>query len=165
MQHGYRPDNYPGGNFNGVNRPLLPGEETKHPLNIRLILNILLILAIFPLIITLNLLIRKIKLRRIYKLNARECIIKLFEKYLKHLKIQKKPVIDGETPFEYAKRIDSYGCFHPHNFSEIANLFVKARYSQLEITQEEKELVYNFHKHVLNATRKKLKFIYYFTTF
>jgi hypothetical protein len=165
-QQGYRPSNYQPGNSSGTNRkPTMPNEETPQPLNIRLILTILLVVAIFPLIISLNLLIRKIKLKRIYKLNARECVIKLFEKYLKHLKILKKPVLDGETPFEYAKRIDAYGCFHPYSFSEITTLFVKARYSQQEITEEEKEIVYNFYKHVLDATRKKLKFIYFFTTF
>ena len=167
MQYGYNPGGYLPGNFTGTGNPLLPNNEGigKKLLNLRLILTVLFVLAIFPLTIGLNLLIRKIKLRRIYKLNPRECTIKLFEKYLKHLKILKKPVMDGETPYEYAKRIDDYGCFHPYSFSDVANIFVKARYSRLEITEEEKELVYNFHKHILEATRKKLKLLYYFTTF
>ncbi len=167
MQYGYNPGGYLPRNFTGTGNPLLPNNEGigKKLLNLRLILTVLFVLAIFPLTIGLNLLIRKIKLRRIYKLNPRECTIKLFEKYLKHLKILKKPVMDGETPYEYAKRIDDYGCFHPYSFSDVANIFVKARYSRLEITEEEKELVYNFHKHILEATRKKLKLLYYFTTF
>ena len=164
MQPGNRPSNYSPNNYNNTNQPFLDGEKTsKKPLNIHLILTILFVLLIFSLILAFNMLRRKIKLRKIYKLDARECIIKLFEEYLKYLKFIKKPVIGGETPLEYAKRIDTYGYFHPHSFSEIANLFVKARYSQLEITNQDKELVYKFYKHTLDIIPKKTKLRYLFT--
>ncbi|MDQ2085994.1 transglutaminase domain-containing protein [Herbivorax sp. ANBcel31] len=140
-------------------------EEESNIIDLRLILIILFAIIIIPLIITFNMLRRKIKLRKIYNLNARECILKLFENYLKLLSLQRIPVIDGETPLEYAKRLDAYGYFRPHNFSEITNLFVKARYSQMEITSEEKEQVYKFYRYLLKITRKKIKLKYFFITF
>lgn len=160
----YQPSNYQPSNHGNTNRSPLNNKKTsKQFLSMRLILITLLILLIFPMILAFNILRRKIKLHKIYKLNPRECIIKLFEEYLKYLKILSKPVMGGETPLEYAKRIDAYGYFHPHSFSEITNLFVKARYSQLEITEQDKEMVYKFYSHVLDAIPKKLKLRYLFT--
>ncbi|MDQ2085997.1 transglutaminase domain-containing protein [Herbivorax sp. ANBcel31] len=152
-------------NSDNMSQSPLQNSQNDTPLNMHLILIALLVVVIITLIIIFNMLRRKIKLRKIYNLNARECIIKLFENYLKHLKLQKQSVIDGETPIEYANRIDSYGHFHPNTFSEITNLFVKARYSQLEITNQDKEFVYNFYKHISGITRKKLKLRYFFIAF
>ncbi|TYQ18021.1 UNVERIFIED_CONTAM: Transglutaminase-like enzymes, putative cysteine proteases [Acetivibrio alkalicellulosi] len=143
----------------------LYNDEDQRERSLLIILAVLLVISIILLIVIFNMLRRKLKLRKLYKMSSRECIIKLYEHYLRVLHQQKKPIMDGETPLEYAKRIDAYGYFYPYSFSEIADVFVKARYSQQEMTEEEKEKVFKFYKNILDFTRKNLKLKYLFWVF
>lgn len=127
------------------------------------ILTFMFIVLIFLLI---NALRRKHRLKRILKMPPKEAVIELYQFYLKHLLLQNMPLIEGETPLEYANRLDGYKYLLPHRFNDIASVFMKARYSKNEVTESDKNTVYKYYKPIEQKTRKSLgRFRYFFMAY
>jgi len=113
-------------------------------------------------VIVINKIRRKQKLKAILNMPPKEAVIKLYEVYLNHLLYQYMPVRPAETPLEYAKRLDDYGYFTPQKFIDVASIFVKARYSPNEVTEEDKSNVMKFYEPIVSKTRVSLGRIKYF---
>lgn len=127
---------------------------------------ILTFLFIVLTILLINTLRRKHRLKRILKMHPKEAIIELYLFYLKHLLLQNMPLIEGETPLEYANRLDGYKYLLPHKFNDIASVFMKARYSKNEVTESDKNTVYKYYKPIDQKTRKCLgRFRYFFMAY
>lgn len=113
-------------------------------------------------IIVINRIRRKHNLKSILSLPPKEAIIRLYEIYLSHLSYQYMLVNPGETPLEYAKRLDDYGYFAPEKFIDVASIFVKARYSQNEVTEADKTNVFRFYDPIVSKTRNSMGRVKYF---
>ncbi|MFZ5989028.1 MAG: DUF4129 domain-containing transglutaminase family protein, partial [Bacillota bacterium] len=124
---------------------------------------VLILVVIIPFgILILSIIRRKRRLNKIGKMNPKESVIRLYEIFLKYLLHQGTPVKAGETPLEYAKRLDDYGYFYPYKFDEISAIFIKARYSKAEVTEDEKNIVFKFYNKILLSSRKNLGLVKYF---
>lgn len=154
-------------NLNGYdrNRPdMYPVQNQNIKIDLASLLTVILLAALSLILIlaVVNITRRMLKLKHILKMPPKEGVIALYESYLKFLLYQRMPVKAGETPLEYAKRLDDYGHFYPHKFSPIAEVFMKARYSRKEVTQNDRSTVYTFYRQMVSKTRKSLGPIRYF---
>ncbi len=120
------------------------------------------IVLLILLILLFNAIKRRLRYNKIRKMDSSDCTIRMFEYFLMHLKYQGAPFKAGETPLEYAKRLDNYGYLYPFKFKEIADVFIKARYSPLKVSEAEKNTVCGFYKKIFSATRKNLGLFKYF---
>ncbi|ODM25106.1 transglutaminase [Clostridium sp. Bc-iso-3] len=139
--------------------------ESQNPFfNTLLIIAIVIGLLVFLILIIvgINKIRRKHKLKSILNMPPKEAVIKLYEIYLNHLLYQYMPVRPGETPLEYAKRLDDYGYFSPKRFIDVATIFVKARYSQNEVTETDMSNVLEFYEPTVSKTRSSMGKIKYF---
>ncbi|HOQ37163.1 MAG TPA: transglutaminase domain-containing protein [Acetivibrio sp.] len=172
----YPQPNVTNNNMNPVNTrdPNMPDyypvyqEETNTVLRIILITAavILTFFLIVLIIILINILRRKYRIKRILKMPPKEAVIELYRIYIKHLQLQNMPSIKGETPLEYADRLDGYKYLHPHKFNDIVSVFMKARYSRNEVTESDKNTFYQYYKTIDQKTRKSLgRYNYFFMAY
>lgn len=113
-------------------------------------------------IVGINKIRKKHWLKSILNMSPKEAVIKLYETYLNHLLYQYMPVRPAETPLEYAKRLDDYGYFAPRKFTDVASIFVKARYSQNEVTEADRASALEFYKPIVLKTRSSMGRLKYF---
>ena len=124
---------------------------------------ILFLLLAFLTINIINIFKHRIRLSKIAVLSPKDSVIAAYDYYLKVLKLQKLGITPGETPISYSRRIDYNLSLFKTNFGTISNIFTKARYSTLDITESEKNLVYDFHLDLLRETKSntgKIKFYF-----
>jgi len=166
MPNQYRPQgnmNNPGGR-DYINAPASDTRVETIPAGLIVTISIVCVIIVLTITILLfNIIRRKLWIRKIKKKNTNEGIINLYEYFLKHLNLYKATSLkSGETPFEYAQRLDKHGYIHPHSFKEVTDIFVKARYSQVEITQSEINTVLKFYKSVFKITQTNMSRYKYF---
>lgn len=101
------------------------------------------------------------------RMNPRKGIINLYRYYIKILSAAGINIKPGETPFEFAKRVDSYFLFYNfENFKAVTDLFVVARYGNIEISDKDRKLVYNFYEHLKEKSQKEMgRFIYFIKSY
>ncbi len=87
---------------------------------------------------------RKFRLQRAQMLNPRQSVIKMYKHYLNALSLQGLKIKPGETPLQYAERIDENLDFTPINFKSVTDAFIKARYSNISINKNEMQLLIDF---------------------
>jgi hypothetical protein len=139
--------------------------QSQNPFIITVLIIVLTLLGFVSLvliIIGINKIRRNRKLKSILNMPPKEAVIKLYEIYLNHLLYQYMPVRSGETPLEYAKRLDNYGYFAPGKFIDVATVFVKARYSRNEVTETDRTCVLKFYEPMISKTRSSMGRIKYF---
>lgn len=120
-----------------------------------IMINVLLIATIIILLL-LVVGIRFWRKWRLTKINARDAILLCYKQYLNILAYQKIPINENETPRVFAKRIDNQFQFDKATFSELTEIFLVARYSQLEIDEEQRNRVIDFRKELLNNLKKHI---------
>ncbi|MDF2612337.1 MAG: transglutaminase protein [Clostridia bacterium] len=108
-------------------------------------------------------LLYKMRKRRLEKMNCRAAILYLYNVYLKLLSHQDLSIRLGETEKVFARRVDRLISFQETTFGEITELFLVARYSQLELTKEDKEKMLSFRYELLKASKKRVGLMEYFT--
>ncbi|MFU0799339.1 MAG: hypothetical protein ACFWUE_01540 [Xylanivirga thermophila] len=88
-----------------------------------------------------------------------------YKKILKLLEIYNYPILKGETPYTYAKRIDTRIISKTCSMDDIACLVVKTKFGQYQPTNNDIKLISNFYTE-LAQNIKKIKYLsYLFTKF
>ena len=159
-QNGYHPVPVPSGKTgNAVNLPedqIEENTEENNTMLIRIVLSFIAAIILIALVVLSNIFRRRRLLSKISRLPQREGVIELYNYFMKYLSYISADIRSGETPLDHAKRLDSYGKFHPDKMLEIAKIFIKARYSQDEITSSEFKRVLSFYKPLRKAAREYL---------
>ncbi|NSW90457.1 MAG: transglutaminase domain-containing protein [Firmicutes bacterium] len=151
-----------------------------------LIWTVIALLLILVLLLIINLSRSKYILNRIKRMSPKESVIAIVEHYIKILSAQGYPVAPGETPLEYAERINRYFVFEKYSykgesidsftrrirdveelykhsmFSKVMEIFIFARYSTAEITQNQKETALAFYDKLIAETKDSMGVIKYF---
>ncbi|NLK21118.1 MAG: transglutaminase domain-containing protein [Epulopiscium sp.] len=92
----------------------------------------------------------------ILRMNGKRTAIMIYDEYLKIGKLLKYPMKDTETPLQYSDRMDKI-----FGDKTITQLFIKARYSQYDLNEEEKKIMHLFYRKLLKDIKErkgKLKF-------
>lgn len=108
---------------------------------------------IFLLILSVNLLRSKLRLYMIINLPPRECVLKLYDYFIRILSLQGLGLQGGETPFQYSRRIDGFMFFSPVKFKVITDIFVKCRYGLYDANEKEKQLISDFRHSLMSETK------------
>lgn len=111
-----------------------------------------------------NLIRRRLRIRNFRKLPHKKSVMGLYKYYLKLLEIDGIKVYPGETPSEFSVRVNKILCIKGGCFKDISDIFIKARFSPDDISNDEKNLVSEFYKGLvvwLSQDLGKLKFIFY----
>jgi transglutaminase-like putative cysteine protease len=119
------------------------------------------LLLIFILTLLFNVFRNRYRLYRIVCLPARECVLRYYDYYISVLGLQGYGLKPSETAFQYSERIDSSLYFKSVKFKEITDVFVRSRYSQKEISENEKQLLCDFQEGFIDemkGTMGKIKF-------
>lgn len=104
--------------------------------------------------------IRRLKfthyLKKLEKLGAEQVIIKYYHRILQLMKLYNWGIKPGETPFEYARRVDDWFISNEDSFYTITEIYVKARYSRIPLTEKEKNRVIAFYHVVIKDLKSYL---------
>lgn len=92
---------------------------------------------------------------KIKHMQPREAICYFYKRIFKRFSKKMYQIELGETELTYAQRIDQ-GCkIETISFEEITHIYLKAQYSPLDMTKEEREIVEQFYKSLRKALRKR----------
>ncbi|KAB3527695.1 transglutaminase TgpA family protein [Alkaliphilus serpentinus] len=72
-------------------------------------------------------------------------------------------ILQGETAYEYAHRVNNKIYNYEHDFRKLTDLYVKAKYSQIEMSEEDKELIFDFFQFIERKVRYRkgsFKYVY-----
>ncbi len=119
---------------------------------------------ILVILLAFNLIRRRLRIRNFRKLPNKKSVISLYKYYLKLLEIDGIKVYPGETPSEFSIRVNKILSINGGCFKDISDIFIKARFSPDDISDDEKNLVGEFNKGLvvwLSQDLGKLKFIFY----
>ncbi|HEX9059858.1 MAG TPA: transglutaminase domain-containing protein, partial [Clostridia bacterium] len=111
-----------------------------------------------------NLIRRRLRIKNFRKLPHKKSVMGLYKYYLKLLEIDGIKVYPGETPSEFAARVNKVLCIKGVCFKDISEIFIKARFSPDDVSDDEKNLVGEFYKGLvvwLSQDLGKLKFLFY----
>jgi len=102
---------------------------------------------------------RKLRVKRLLKLTPQQTIIQMYKYFIKSLSALGYTVNPGETPLQYAERIDSYLEFYPIDFKKVTDIFIKARYSNMTIKEKDRQLMIDFYRIFHVEFRKNMSII------
>jgi len=140
-----------------------PDTTTKGPSAVIIVLSTFagLILLAIALLLT-NIVRYRLRLYKIFNLPANECVLSFYDYYVNVLGLQSFGLLPSETPFQYSSRIDGLMFFSPVRFKVITDIFVKSRYSTDNATENEKQLICDFHSGFLSEIKINMgKFKYF----
>ena len=96
-------------------------------------------------------------------LEPRESILYLYKYYIKLFSLLGLSLNDNETALEYCRRLDeNETLFEGLGLKEITNAFIKARYSETEPSNQDKQVLYNFYEPFMERFKAKQGKIVYF---
>ncbi|MGE5614227.1 MAG: transglutaminase-like domain-containing protein [Bacillota bacterium] len=113
-------------------------------------------------LLLVNMFRSKLYFYRMINLSMKESVTKLYEYYVKMLDLGGYSYFPAETPSLYAERIDSNVYFGPVKFKAITDVFLKARYSLHEPSENEKQLVASFNPEFQKAVKADMGKLKYF---
>ena len=139
-------------------------EDEDEPVNKSFTTVIVFALCVFAalLFIAINQIRNKLKLNKALNMPPRESILSLYKHYIECLMLNKLDITPGETPLAFSERVDSYMLFSAVSFKAITETFLLARYSTLNLTEKDRQLVYDFHKQLVDTVRKEMGKIRFF---
>jgi hypothetical protein len=130
---------------------------------LKILLLFLIIIFIVISIFIINNLRKKIIFKKIATLEPNNSVLEYYKYYINILKYFKLDLMNGETPIQFSKRVDSYFKFGEICFIDITNIFLIARYSNNKIKLSDKNIMKEFNIHLLKAIKKRVTvFNYYF---
>jgi len=106
-------------------------------------------------------LLYKMRKNKLTKMTPREATLYLYSQYLDLLFVQKLSIQGGETEKMFAKRIDTRFPGGAISFKEITSIFLRARYSQIEITETEKKIMIDYKEILLNYSKRAVGLVTY----
>jgi len=120
------------------------------------------IIMMFLAVLISNIIRREFKLRRILRLPPGKCVLAMYKHFIRALALLNMPIKPGETPVEYAGRVDMHELFKPVDFKAVTDVFIKARYSDGDISESDRKLVVDFYKPFMVECKKRMGKIRYF---
>jgi len=129
--------------------PSIGVEQSKRLLYIISITFIFTILIFIFLLCLFNYIRSKAIIFKAMKMQPKQSVLFLYAFYIKILSAQKLGIQSGETPNKYAERVDRNVYYQPISFKKLTSIFVKARYSKIEINDEEKTIFCDFYRAIL----------------
>lgn len=117
--------------------------------------------GIFVILLFVQSLRQSWKLQWYQQKKKRVYIQKIYEKYLKMLALQELQMADGETPLEYAMRINPYVNDHSIDLIKTTEIFLRARYSTMEISPEDFRQMGDFYLHLRRKTKQNTNRVVY----
>ncbi len=112
-------------------------------------------------IIVVLIFLYQLRRHHIMKRSTRSIILSLYKAYLRVLSLQGVVIKAGETERVFASRVDEIISFRELNFKEITEVYLVARYSQLEIEPQQKQKMLDFRNVLLKVSRKKMNILSY----
>lgn len=105
---------------------------------------------------------RRIIIYRLKKYPSKNRIAKIYKRFLRTFSIKDFKIKIGETPLQYAERIDETLGFNEITFRRITDIFNKASYSNASINKEEIQLIIDFYNTIPVYYKKKIGKVRYF---
>lgn len=105
---------------------------------------------------------RKLRVKRLRKLKPKQRVIEMYKYFLRCFSLQGYKIRSGETPLQFAKRIEKDMEFNSTNFLTITDIFMKARYSDLPMEKNEILLLNEFYYFFPTFYKKKTGWVKYF---
>lgn len=137
--------------------------RSKPSWNTAVIISVSAVIGMFALLILFNVFQSKFRLFKLAVLPARESVVRHYEYYLRILRLTGFELKPSETPHQYSDRIDGLLYFRPVSFKAITDIFVRARYSMHDVTENEKQQFVNFVPVFLEEIKKDMGKVKYFT--
>lgn len=105
---------------------------------------------------------RRFRLYRLQRLTPQQGVTEMYRHFLKALSVQGHQIKPGETPLQYAHRIDESLDFKPSSFKTVTDAFIKARYSNNSIDEKERQLVIDFYRTFPAQCKQRTGWLRYF---
>lgn len=115
-------------------------------------------------IILINVIMHKLRFKKLLNLPPREYVLAIYKHIVAALSLDKLGIKPGETPIQYAERIDNYLFFKSISFRGVTDIFMVARYSTRGLDEEHKKTIYEFYKPFIDEIKHdmgRLKFWFY----
>lgn len=162
MMNRYRERN---AQINIANDDLSQTDESKAPVLLIALISagslIVLILLAFLILASVNMFRFYRTMRRIRKADPNTGILYAYSYIIKAMKLQSIDISPGETPTHFGERVEK-SCdykgysFNKTSFIKITEIYVKARYSGLSLTNKEKQEMIEFIDILLQLTYEKI---------
>ncbi len=126
------------------------------------------VILTFVILTTKNILKHTLLFKKIRKANPNKAVLMSFEYMFSILSIQDLAINAAETPSQYGFRVEKFldfrgNSFNKFDFSKVMNYFITARYTQNDLSEEEKLSVLNCIQVLLIITKQRIgKRKYYF---
>lgn len=134
--------------------------ESKSKLFIRITIQLLVVSLLWIFIVPYFK--RKIVIYRLKKYSSKQEIIKTYKRLLRGFSLQGLKINIGETPLQYAQRLDEILDSNDLSFKTITDIFNKACYSNEPISKKEIQNIIDFYNTVPIYCKKKLGKLKYF---
>jgi len=151
-------NNHPG----VTNQPekVTPGNQKQNDGNEILKISIIFIAIVFSLLLTFVLYYNLMRLRYKSELKKADYSKKMYMQFLRILRLLSKmgfPLDQQETIQMLADRVKKYYQFDSVVFQDIANIYMRYRYAQISVTEQECKRVKQFHDGLYNQYKKEEK--------
>lgn len=105
---------------------------------------------------------RRFRLYRLQRLTPQQGVLEMYRHFLRALSVQGLQMKPGETPLQYAHRIDESLDFKPLSFKTVTDTFIKARYSNNSIDEKERQLIIDFYRSFPAQCKQRTGWLRYF---
>ena len=124
--------------------------------------SILIIISLLLWVLAVPYFKRRIIIYRLKKYPSKNRVIKIYKRFLRIFSLQGFKIKIGETPLQYAQRIDETLGFNEISFRSITDIFNKASYSNSPINDEEIQIIIDFYNTIPNHCKRKRGRVRYF---
>lgn len=124
--------------------------------------SILIIISLLLWVLAVPYFKRRIIIYRLKKYPSKNRVIKIYKRFLRIFSLQGFKIKIGETPLQYAQRIDETLGFNEISFRSITDIFNKASYSNSPINDEEIQLIIDFYNTIPDHCKRKRGRVRYF---
>lgn len=120
------------------------------------------ILVLLAVLILINMVRRRFRLYKMFALPGKECILESYGYFVNVLGMLDLGLMPAETPLQYSARIETFLLFSPVRFSLITSIFVRARYGTDDVSNNEKQLYYDFFRNFSSKMKVNMGKLRYF---
>jgi len=103
----------------------------------------------------------RLRYRRYNRVETKEAILLYYSFFIQVLKRMGYKIEAGEMPTEYSERIDNSIYFKENGFQAITEVFIRAKYSNEHLSDNEKQVCEKFYHNFLYQLRRDVGIIKY----
>jgi hypothetical protein len=123
---------------------------------------IALMIGIILLVVIVRRVIFETSIIEIKHQHAKSSVINIYQKILKILRLYHFDMERGETPLEYAKRVDLQFTNGSDSFYGITELYIKAKFSKSPMDDQDKEKLLMFYQSMIKDLKKSLNILSFY---